>query len=177
MTEPSKIVLSGSERTLPADATLVGPTDPNELVDVSIVVKQRRELKLDHLQGKILSHDEFASAYGADPENIERVRAFAIANNLTVVEHDNQVACRTLKVRGTVANLEKAFSVTLNDYDHPTGRFRGRSGAIHLPANLADVVQGVFGLDNRSQAKPHYRLRGVRKLRDQAPAAASNTSY
>src|SRR5580658_7844645 len=110
MTEPSKIVLSGSERTLPADATLVGPTDPNQLVEVSIVLKQRRELKLEHLQGKILSHDEFASTYGADPAYIERIRAFASANNLEVVERGDEIARRTVMVRGTVANLEKAFS-------------------------------------------------------------------
>jgi len=182
MADPNKIALPGSERAPMAGASIVGPTDPNELVDVSIVVKQRRELKLDHLQGKILSHDEFASTYGADPEHIKRVQAFASANNLQVVEEANEIGRRTVKVRGTVANLEKAFSVTLSDYDHPTGRYRGRTGAIHIPADLADVVQGVFGLDNRPQAEPHFRFRGSKasaKLTGVviADPAAAATSY
>ena len=174
MTESNKIALAGSERAPLSGATLVGPTDPNQAVEVSIVLKQRRELKLDHLQGKHLSHDEFAATYGADPEHIARIHAFANAHNLTIVEHPNEIARRTVKVRGTVANLEKAFGVTLQDYDHPTGRYRGRSGVIHLPVELADVVQGVFGLDNRPQAQPHYRFRGLRGASD---AAAPDISY
>ena len=61
MAESNRITLPGSERTPLKGANLVGPTDPNQLVEISVVLKQRRELNLDHLQGKILSHDEFAS--------------------------------------------------------------------------------------------------------------------
>src|ERR1700722_4235000 len=121
MADATKIPLSGSERAPMSGATLVGPTDPNQLVEVSIVLKQRRELKLDHLQGKVLSHDEFASTYGADPQHIERVKAFAAAHNLTVVEHGDEIARRTIKLQGTVAKLEAAFGVNLNDYEHPNG--------------------------------------------------------
>ena len=174
MPESKQIALPGSERASMSGATLVGPTDPNQLVEVSVVLKQRRELNLDHLQGKTLSHDEFASAYGADPEHMERVRAFAHANHLHVTESENEVARRTVTLQGTVANLEKAFAVTLNDYDHPKGRFRGRTGAVHLPAELAEIVQGVFGLDNRPQASPHFRFRGLSGASD---AATPNISY
>src|ERR1700728_1671751 len=175
MADSNKIALPGSERTAVPGANLAGPTDPNQLVEISVVLKQRRELKLDHLQGKVLSHDEFASTYGADPQHIERLLAFARANNLTFVKHGDEIARRTIKLQGTVANLEKAFGVTLNDYEHPTGvRFRGRTGSIHVSSELADVVQGVFGLDNRPQAKPHLRFRGLAGASD---AAAQPTSY
>jgi kumamolisin len=174
MAEANKIVLPGSERTPLERAAVVGPTDPSQLVEVSVVLKQRRELNLVHLQGKILSHDEFASAYGADPEHIERVRTFAAANNLTVVERGDEVARRTVTLQGTVADLEKAFGVTLNDYEHAHGRYRGRTGSIHVPPELAEVVQGVFGLDNRPQARPHMRFRGLAGASD---AAVQPTSY
>ena len=175
MADSNTIALPGSERAPVPGANLAGPTDPNQLVEISVVLKQRRELKLDHLQGKVLSHDEFASTYGADPQHIERLLAFARANNLTFVEHGDEIARRTIKLQGTVANLEKAFGVTLNDYEHPTGvRFRGRAGSIHVSSELADVVQGVFGLDNRPQAKPHLRFRGLAGASD---AAAQPTSY
>jgi kumamolisin len=171
---PAKIPLNGSERAPMEGATLSGPTDPHQLVEISIVLKQRRALDLAHLQGKILSHQDFASAYGADPEHLERVRNFARANHLRVIDIPDEIARRTLKVQGTVANLEKAFDVTLNDYDHPGGRYRGRTGSIHIPAGLEEVIQGVFGLDNRPQAKPHYRFRGLAEASD---AAAPSVTY
>jgi len=174
MTEENRIALAGSERAPVENATLTGPTDPHQLVEISIVLMQRRPLDLAHLQGKILSHDDFASAYGADPEQLERVRAFARANHLRVIEIPDEVARRTIKVQGTVASLEKAFGVTLNDFDHRSGRFRGRTGAIYIPAGLEEVIQGVFGLDNRPQAKPHNRVRGRTRASD---AATPNISY
>jgi len=174
MAEPTKIPLSGSERAPLPGATLVGPTDPNLLVEVSVVLRHRRSLNLNDLQGRILSHEEFASTYGADPASIERIRAFAAANNLTLIDHPSQIARRTVKVQGTVANLEKAFDVTLNDYEHRSGRYRGRTGHIHIPADLVDIIQGVFGLDNRPQAQPHYRFRPLAGASD---AATPDISY
>jgi kumamolisin len=58
---------------------------------------------------------------------------------------------------GTVSSLEKAFNVEVKEYSHPQGNFRGRTGAISVPAEYADIVKGVFGLDNRRQAEPHFR--------------------
>ena len=167
-----KIALAGSERAPIPDATPMGPVDPNQVIQVSIVLKQRRALDLDALQGKILSHDEFAAAYGAEPRQIERVAQFARANNLQVVDTPDQIARRTVVVQGTVADLENAFSVKLDDYEHADGVCRGRTGAIHIPADMADIIQGVFGLDNRPQAKPHFRIRT-----QTLAAAASSTSY
>ncbi len=45
--------------------------------------------------------------------------------------------------------------------------YRVREGSIRLPAELADAVEAVLGLDNRPQAQPHFR----------AHAGAANTSY
>src|SRR5262249_25483670 len=37
------------------------------------------------------------------------------------------------------------------------GLYRGRHGPVHVPLILDGVVEGVFGLDNRPKAKPHFR--------------------
>jgi kumamolisin len=59
--------------------------------------------------------------------------------------------------------MNKAFGVELKQYEHPTaGRYRGRTGPIHIPENLKDQIEGVFGLDNRPQAMPHFRRRRPR---------------
>ena len=34
-------------------------------------------------------------------------------------------------------------------------KYRGREGTVYVPANIADIVEGVFGLDNRKMAKPN----------------------
>jgi kumamolisin len=183
MAEQNRIELRGSERVPLAGASLVGPSDPGQQIEVSVVLKQRRELRLDSLQGKQMSHDEFEAAYGADPTHIQRIYEFAVEHNLKVLEREDQVRRRTVMLAGTVADFEKAFSVTLNDYHHPEkGNYRGRVGSIQIPKELADVVQGVFGLDDRPQAKPHFRFRDkttpvVPGFAAPAAVAAANTSY
>jgi kumamolisin len=120
----------------------------------------------------ILSRKEFEQRHGADPDSITRVESFARQHKLTVKE--TSPARRTVILSGTVAAMNEAFGVELKEYEHPNGRYRGRTGSIHLPAELQKIVEGVFGLDNRPQAKPHFRRRqgrgGVR-------AAAVSLSY
>jgi kumamolisin len=70
--------------------------------------------------------------------------------------------------------MSKAFGVELKQYDHPNGTYRGRTGPVHIPQELRDVIEGVFGLDNRPQAKPHFRRqRGQSKIH----AHAASLSY
>ena len=177
MAYSNKVALPGSERTLMSGATLIGPTDPNQMVQVSIVLKPRQAIKPVEFRGRVLRHDEFAANYGADPQQIQQVTAFALANNLTVIEISDAVARRTVMVQGTAADVQKAFSVTLNDHNYPEGSYRGRTGAIMLPAEIVEIVQGVFGLDNRPQAKPHFRFRGQTGVTGSAASSTPDITY
>jgi kumamolisin len=58
-------------------------------------------------------------------------------------------ATRSLRLVGTAASMEQAFGVRLFRYSHARGDYRGRVGAIHVPHAIKDLVEGVFGLDNR----------------------------
>jgi kumamolisin len=53
--------------------------------------------------------------------------------------------------------MSAAYSVYLANYEHADGAFRGRTGPIYVPADLDGIVQGIFGFDNRPQARPHFR--------------------
>ncbi len=108
-----------------------------------------------------LTHEEFAATHGADPADLEKVEAFAQEHSLDVVEVSP--AQRRLLLSGTVGAFSKAFKVTLSRYRHPKGVYRGRTGPVHLPRDLAPIVDGVFGLDNRPQARPHTRVYGRAK--------------
>jgi kumamolisin len=62
-------------------------------------------------------------------------------------------ATRTVRLSGTVAAMEAAFQVKLFSYSHESGFYRGRVGSVNVPGSLTDIVQGVFGLDNRRVAR------------------------
>jgi kumamolisin len=70
--------------------------------------------------------------------------------------------------------MERAFSVELREYEHPEGSYRGRVGVIQVPEEIAGCIQGVFGLDDRPAAHPHYRYRTQRGA---FGARTSSTSY
>src|SRR5204863_7537776 len=59
---------------------------------------------------------------------------------------------------GTVEAMEQAFGVKLERYTEGRRSFRIRTGKINIPAELAGIVQGVFGLDNRPRVEPHFRI-------------------
>jgi len=182
MSTPKKhFALAGSERAPLEGAREIGPANPNEMVDVTIRLRSRAgkkpivnpdEFAKPVEKRTILSRKDFEQRHGADAESIARVEAFAREHKLIVKE--KSAARRTVILSGTVAAMNGAFGVQLKTYEHPGGKYRGRTGAVQLPAELQDVVEGVFGLDNRPQAKPHFRRRqGLGGVR----AAAVNVSY
>jgi kumamolisin len=167
MSTPKKtLAIAGSERAPLPGAREIGPANPNENVDVTIRLRSRAGKKpivsadtFTKPIGKrtILSRKEFEQQHGADPNSITRVEAFAREHKLTVKE--KSAARRTVILSGTVAAMNEAFGVELKEYQHPNGNYRGRTGPVQIPAELQDVIEGVFGLDNRPQAKPHFRRR------------------
>ncbi len=104
-----------------------------------------------------MARDEFEKAHGADPADLDKIKKFAQEFGLQVRETGTELARRTVVLSGTVSNLQKAFNVELKEYNHPKGNFRGRVGALSVPTEYADIITGVFGLDNRPQAEPHFR--------------------
>ena len=175
------LALAGSDRAPLAGAREVGPANPNETVDATIRLRSRagkkpiidpEEFTKPVEKRKLYSREQFAQEHGANPADIARVEKFAQEYNLKVKE--KSAPRRTVILSGTVSAMNKAFGVELKRYDHPGGEYRGRTGQIHLPADLHEVVEGVFGLDNRPQAKPHFRRRHARAG---ARAATVNVSY
>jgi kumamolisin len=145
-------IVPGSTRTRPP-GEFVAVSDPNERITVTVIVRSKHTSK--PLPGH-LSREEFAAAYGAGESDLDRVAAFAQENGLTVVERDP--ARRILRLEGTVAQMSEAFGVSLGTYRSGTTMFRGRTGTISLPSNLANIVEAVLGLDTRPQAQPRSRI-------------------
>ena len=169
MSSKKRVSIPGSERAALPGARAVGAPHPEERVEVTVLVRPRsaatglpsiEELGATPLQArKYMSREEFDAAHGADPNDIEKVKEFAHEHDLTVVEANS--AERRVALSGTVAAISEAFGVYLANYEYPGGSYRGRVGDVKIPAELENVVQGVFGLDNRPQVKPHFRLRNA----------------
>ena len=159
--------LPGSERTAEQGSTVVGQCDPAERIEVFVMLRRPHQAQFDALMSKIeagdpsvkpLSREAFAKDYSATPDDIAKVKAFATAHGLTVVREDP--AARQVVLSGTIAQFQTAFGVKLEHYQHHTaGQFRGRTGTISVPDDLHGIVQAVLGLDNRPQARPHFRIR------------------
>lgn len=159
-----RVTIAGSGRAMLPGARLVGPANPQERIDVTLILRPASSAALPSLErtGNVkpherthLSREEFKAKYGADPKDVAKIDAFAHEHGLDVGEVN--MAGRTVVLSGTVQAMSEAFSVTLQMYDHPSGAYRGRTGSLQIPADLKGIIQGVFGLDNRPQAKPHMR--------------------
>jgi kumamolisin len=179
----ARVILKGSERAALPGAQAVGPADPGERLEVSVIVRRRANEALQSRVSKLtngdrsagnLSRQDFAKLHSADAADLAAVRAFATSHGLMIVgEHPDR---RTVILSGTVEQFNAAFSIELKQYSHPDGTYRGRVGAIQLPAELDGVIEAVLGLDNRPQAKPHFRSRAG-KGKAKKGTGASNTSY
>jgi kumamolisin len=163
------VPVPGSERRVLAGARVVGTPHPKERIEVTLYVRPRSgitamrgTLAADRLgaimpgERRHMTREEFTAAYGEDPRDLARVADFAERHGLTVTEVSP--AKRSVVLSGTVAAFCDAFGVSLATYEYWGGTYRGRVGMVHVPAEFAEIVQGVFGLDNRPQAKPHFRL-------------------
>jgi kumamolisin len=156
--------LSGSERKPMHEAAASGRADPNERLEVSMVLRRTNadaltaRIQANALQkpvGPHLTREEFERKFGASDADIAAVKKFAHSYGLAVVqEHAGR---RTIVLSGTVSKFNEAFGVNLQEFHYPGGSYRGRVGALHLPKELQDKVEAVLGLDNRPAAQPHFR--------------------
>lgn len=153
--------LPGTERPRPTDERL-GDAD---------LASAGRGLATVYLRGPEpataapLSREAYATAHGPAQADVDAVRAFAARYGLAVTAHDP--GRRSLELAGDLAALASAFGARLGLYRSADGlQYRAVEGPLSVPPELAGVVTGVFGLDERPQARPHFR-----------PAATTTVQY
>ena len=190
--------ITGSERTLTSGARIIGKASPHGTIQVTVHVKRfsdptNARLK-EHLVGsastrgvteqglsqrKHLSRAEFAASFGTTPAEVQKVKKFAREHGLRVVRDRvvqrtkaNQLGYRTLELRGKISAFNRAFGVKLLKVHDSRRTYRTYQGALSIPQEYQDVIENVFGLDNRPQVKPMFhpapRLGGSRTRADAA---------
>jgi len=171
--------ISGSERVPLRNAREIGTPDPNEVVQVTVVLRSKgsdahaasiKEMSAQPLkERRYLSREELAAINAPAPDDVAKVKKFAEELGLTVVKESPESS--SISLSGTVAALSKAFGTKLSMYDSPRGKYRGRVGPVQVPADLDGIIVGVFGLDNRPVARPH----SIRRKKYGATAADEPT--
>lgn len=171
------VKLPGSERQPMAGAKKTAAADPNATMQATVVLRPKQSgaepLSKVVARGERLTREEYQARYGADAADVQAVLAFASGFGLALTKVD--LGARTLTLTGKTGDFSKAFQVELAHYQHPGGAYRGRSGAICIPQELSQIIQSVHGLDNRPQAKPHFRL--AKNTSPPNIAAAAAVSY
>ena len=170
----NRVELKSSQRAPLPGARNIGPADAIEQIQVTLFLRRGSQPgefpslaelgKRPPRERVHLSRQEFAAKHGARSSDLELVRKFAAEYGLRVVHEEP--ARRTVILSGTVAAFSKAFEVELARYQTDSVSYRGRTGALTIPAELAAVVEGVFGLDNRPVAKPHFRRKKKKTPQD-----------
>ena len=167
----SRTILSGSEKAPLAQVSGEQPAPAAARMTVSVIVRRKTPLSAAHSRGeKRLTRAEFNANHAADPAAIKLVKAFAAEFDLKVEAGTPAPGRRTMKLTGTVANMQRAFGVSLAHKIMEGVTYRVREGSIHLPSELQGYVVAVLGLDDRPQAKPHFRVLG------ELDAAAAETA-
>jgi len=170
-----RVTLAGSERVEVPGSRRVGAVPPDERISVSVVLAPRQRVDAQdrmsaatneqHGQRSYVAPEDVEKVFGADPASAERVREFAAAHRLSV--DDVNLARRTVRLSGTVADVCAAFETSVERFEYEGATYRGRTGALTIPEELDGVITAVFGIDDRPVARHH----AVSPL----PASTSNT--
>lgn len=182
-TNENRSVVVGSERQPLHGANAIGPTPNDERIEVTVRVRRQKPLAESAAKGvndntkpkdrRYLTREDYAANHGSHPDDLKKVEQFATDHGLQVLESD--AARRSVFISGRTADIAAAFGTTIENFEHDGGTYRGRTGPLTLPSDLVPIVEGVFGIDDRPIAKPHFqRQRPVSSIGIQPHAAQAS---
>ncbi|HWD20017.1 MAG TPA: choice-of-anchor tandem repeat GloVer-containing protein [Verrucomicrobiae bacterium] len=154
-----------------ATASVIGKLPADRQLDLVISLPLRNRAALTNLLEQIsdpaspnyrhyLTPAQFTEQFGPAEADYQTVIAFAQSNGLRVTHtHAN----RTLvDVRGPVAAINKAFHLTLTEYQHPTEQRTFFAPNVPPTLDLPTPVLSVAGLDNFAVPRPLLKPQPLR---------------
>jgi subtilase family serine protease len=159
------------EAVLNGEAKLVGQLPATQIMHFDVVLALRHQPELENFLQELydpsspsyrrfVTVPEFTARFGPSQENYDAAIAFAETSGFTVVGGSRDAF--DVQLKGTVANVEKAFHVTLGVYQHPTQNRTffapDREPTVDLPFQLWHIS----GLDNYSIPRPQFVRRNFK---------------
>ena len=121
-----------------------------------------------------LTPEQFTEQFGPTVQDYEAVAAFARTNGLTIlVRHPNRTL---LDVEGSVADIEKALHVRMNNYQHPEESRTFYAPDADPSLDLAVPLAGISGLDNYSRPRPRLIATPLVNAKNATPNTGSGLS-
>jgi subtilase family serine protease len=159
---------SGSPLPAPAQvaagsAQKLGAADPSQQLRLVIGLKTphpaEEEAFIQSLQDKnspnfhkYLTADEWNGRFGPSAQSEADVVNWATHNGLTVTQrYGNHLV---VDVQGSVATVQKAFGVQINNYRLGSKSFYSNARSAALPASLSGVVSSVQGMNSLQALAP-----------------------
>ena len=175
MKTQKKVVLKGTHRVAPAKAELK-KVDPESFIDVTVRIRRKKPIDEALAAGQRVSREDYEKEFGASQEDADAVGAYAHDYNLTTVDVD--LARRSVILKGKIIDFAEAFAVDLHETTTLTGvQTRVRTGDIHVPENLENIITGIFGFDERQAARPMFQVyKPGNKTVSHAAASSSYTA-
>ncbi|MFI6447555.1 protease pro-enzyme activation domain-containing protein [Kitasatospora sp. NPDC050543] len=174
----SRVALPNTVTPAVARSEKKGDVPAAQQLSVAVSLKLRNTADLDRFlaavatpgtaeYGKYLTPEQFTAKYGPTQAAVEQVKSYLAGQGLTVsgVSANRQV----VNVQGTAEQIAKAFGTHESAYLDPQQQrtFFANDSAASVPAELADIVQGLSGLNNHT-----VRTTRLAKPNAATPAAA-----
>jgi kumamolisin len=158
--------------------------NPRDTIWVTLVVRskcsdQQRSTAVKELSFKppherrTLSWKQYEQRFGSSKSDFRKLLAFAKKFGLRVVKAI-PASC-AIRLTGALAKFSKAFAVEFVMYETAQHEvYRSHSGPVQVPADLAPMIEGVFGFDTRPlNASPFASAAAPQPLHLTPPAEAA----
>ncbi len=162
-----RIVLSGQTVPFLKRAHLVEAASVQQKLNLSVGLQLRNQQELEYLLSNMynprssehhhfFSPQMFAGEFGPTTQQQQQVKNYLTSQGFTV----NHVSSNGVLIdaSATVAQVESAFQVKINNYTLGKNKFFANATAPIIPASLSSLIVSIGGLDNSVHLHPFYRL-------------------
>jgi kumamolisin len=147
-------------------APAIGRLPGTQIMRFDVVLPLRHQPELENFLQELydpssasyrhfVTPEEFTARFGPSQEDWDALVAFAKASGFTVIGGARDAM--DLQLKGTVANVEKAFHVTMGVYQHPTENRTFFAPDREPSTNLGIALWHITGLDNYSIPRALFR--------------------
>ena len=174
------------EAVVNGEAKLVGQLPATQMLHFDVVLALRDQQGLEEFVKEVsdphspsyrhyVTPSEFTARFGPSQEDYNALLSFAKASGFTVLR--GSLDARDVQLMGSVANIEKAFHVSMGVYQHPTENRTfyapDREPTVDLPFQLWHIS----GLDNYSIPRPMFVHRNFKVHANAATGSCPDQSF
>ena len=135
----------------------LGPANGGTVITATVWLNLRNEKQLDQMvqeqykngspnYHKWVDQSSIDANFSPKSQSVKSVQNFLTAHNLsvlTVAENNFYI-----KVQGTIADMEKAFHVHIDNYNFLGQKRRSNTGNPSVPKTMGGLIAGITGLDD-----------------------------